>query len=119
MTTIAYGQVSFTPLEVDGWSEAHESSTLMHRLIGGGVEFTHAPAIPRTFTLKLVFPGEADALGCAALHRTAPYLDLTSSEREIANGRYTVADGGRVSVDLDDETRDVWVVTVDAREVPV
>ncbi len=91
----------------------------MHRLIGGGVEFTYAPPAPRTFTLTLVFPLEADALACAELHRTAPFLDLASDDRTIANGRYTVADGGRVSVDLDDETRDVWVVRVDAMEVPV
>ena len=116
-TQIAYGQTVVTPTVVDGWEQEHESSTTVHRLISGGTEVTHAPAGPRTFTLKLVFPVEADAAACVDLHRTAPFLDLTSTDRTFVNGRYVVAEGGRVAVDLDDVTRNVWVVTVDATEV--
>lgn len=115
-TTISYGSESFTPVTVDGWAQESESRTIVHELISGDIEVTHAPGGPRTFTMQLVFPVEADAAGCAELHRTAPYLDLVTDERVLPNGRYVVT--GRVGVELDDETRDVWVVTVDATEVP-
>lgn len=116
-TTLTYGSDTFTPDLVDGWEQSRDSSNIVHRLLAGGVEVTHAPAGPRTFTMRLVFADEAAALGAAELHRTAPYIDLESADRAVANGRYVVGEGGRVAVALDAATRDVWVVTVDATEV--
>lgn len=116
-TTVSYAGTTFTPDQVDGWRQIVESRNVVHAVIGGGIEVTHAPAAPRTFQLRLIFALEADAAGCAQLHRDAPYLDLASDERVLVNGRYVLAGGGGVAVDLDDETRDAWVVTVDATEV--
>ncbi|GAA3948937.1 hypothetical protein [Microbacterium soli] len=116
-TTVSYGASTFAPVQVDGWEQQRESRTVVHQLLAGGVEVTHRPAAPRTFTLTLIFPDEADAAGCADLHRTAPYLDLVSDERALVNGRYVLAEGAVVTVALDEDTRDIWVVTVEATEV--
>lgn len=117
MNTISYGSVTVIPTQIDGWSDAFESGNLLHPLIAGDVEVTHAPHGPRRFTLRLVFPVEADAMGCVQLHHAAPFLDLESDERVIPNCRYVLDENGGVRVELDDVTRDVWVVFVDAVEV--
>jgi hypothetical protein len=51
------------------------------------------------------------------MHRTAPYIDLASDDRAIANMRYVLSEGGQLAVTLDDATRDVWTLSVDYREV--
>lgn len=117
-TSVSYGAGAFTPDQVDGWREETESRRIVHAVIGGGVEVTHAPSAPRTFELRLIFASEADAAGCAQLHRDAPYIDLASTDRALVNGRYVLDEGARCTVELDGETRDVWVVTVEATEVP-
>lgn len=116
-TTVSYAGTTFTPEQVDGWRQSFEARNIVHELIGGGIEVTHAPPAPRTFTLSLIFTDEADAAGCAQLHRDAPYIDLASDDRALVNGRYVLAEGAAVAVELDAETRDVWIVTVDATEV--
>lgn len=116
-TTLTYDATTVTPLNVDGWSQTRDSGTLRHDYIDGSVDYTIRAMGPRTGTLSLLFTSEAEALSCEALHQTAPYIDIVSDERDIANGRYVVADGGAVGVELDDETRDLWVVTVDFSEV--
>lgn len=118
-TTISYGETAFEPQQVDGWEQEYEPRSIVHYLLAGGIEVTHAPPAQRTMVLKLVFVSEADAAGCLELHKTAPYIDLYSDVRALVNGRYVVADGGTVQLELDDKTRDVWIVTVDATEVPL
>ncbi|WP_144797699.1 hypothetical protein [Microbacterium paludicola] len=117
MNTITYDTDTVTPSQIDGWEESFDSGNVLHPLMLGGVEVTHAPHGPRRFTLKLVFRVEADAIACAQLHRSAPYLDLESDERALPNCRYVLADDGKVTIELDNETRNVWLVTVDAVEV--
>ena len=116
-TTLTYAGVSITPRLVLGWEQTRDSLNLEHPLIGGGREVTHTPPTLRAGTLQLFFITEAEALDAEAMHRTAPYLDMASDDRAIANMRYVLADGGQLGIVLDDNTRDVWTVSVDYREV--
>lgn len=114
-TTVEYGAVTLTPQVVDGWQQSRPSRVREHELIGGGSEFTRTRPGPRRGTLTLVFASEEDAAAADLLHTTAPYVDLASDDRDLVNMRYIVT--GDINVDLDPETRDVWVVTVGYTEV--
>ena len=116
-STLSYGGITVLPRLVLGWQQARDSLNLEHPLIGGGRDITHTPPTLRSGTLQLLFVTEPEVLDAEAMHRTAPYLDLASDDRVIANMRYVLADGGQLGVTLDDDTRDVWTLTVDYREV--
>ena len=115
--TLTYSGVTVFPELVLGWSQTRDSQNLEHPLIGGGRDITHTPPTLRSGTLELLFITEPEVLIAEQLHRTAPYIDLASDDRAIANGRYVLADGGRLGVELDDDTRKVWTLSVDYREV--
>lgn len=115
-TTFSYGGTTVAPVLVDGWAQARGSRNIAHDLIGGGVEITHTPPRPRAGTIRAVFRDEQTALQAEQLHVTAPYIDLASDDREIANGRYVVAEGD-IGLELDDQTRDLWLLTVAFIEV--
>jgi hypothetical protein len=116
-TTLTYSGVTVTPRLVLGWDQTRESLNLEHPLIGGGRDITHTPPTLRSGTLELLFITEAEVLDAENLHRTAPYIDIESDDRDIANGRYVLADGGQLAIALDDGTRDVWTLSIDYREV--
>lgn len=117
-TTFTYGTDSFTPDMVDGWQQARPSRTREHPLISGGSDFTHTPPGPRSVRPSLIFATEADALAAEILFVTAPYVDVTSDERDVVAGRYVTADGGSIELGLDPQTRRVFIVAVDLTEMP-
>lgn len=117
MNTITDGTTTVEPLTIDGWDQSRASRNLAHPYIDGGQDYTIVTPSDRRGTLTLVFTAEEDALTCEAMHIAAPFLDLASDERTIANMRYVLSDGGQLGVQLDPETRDVWLVTVDFSEV--
>jgi hypothetical protein len=116
-TTLSYAGVTVTPRLVLGWAQSRGSLNLEHPLIGGGRDITHTPPTLRTGTVEYLFITEVEALDAEAMHRTAPYIDLASDDRVIANMRYVLPEGGQLAVTLDDATRDVWTLSVDYREV--
>ena len=116
-TTLTYSSVTITPELVLEWQQARDSLNLEHPLIGGGRDITHTPPGLRSGTLRLLFITEPEVLDAEYLHRTAPYIDLASDDRAIANMRYVLQEGGQLGVQLDDDTRNVWTLTVDYREV--
>ena len=103
-----------TPTLIEGWAQRRTRGAIAHELIGGGVEYTHAPRLYRTVTLRLVYFDEADAVAVDTLLATEPYFDLVSDEATLANGRFVAV--GDVPVVQHDEVREVWLVTFDARE---
>lgn len=117
-TTFTYGADSFSPDQVDGWQQARPSRTREHPLISGGSDFTHTPPGPRSARPALVFALEADALAAESLFITAPYLDVTSDERDVVAGRYVTSESGSIDLALDPQTRGVFVLTVDLTEMP-
>lgn len=116
-TTLTYSTVTVIPRLVLGWEQQRDSLNLEHPLIGGGRDITHTPPALRHGTLHLLFVTEPDVLAAEQLHRTAPYIDLTTDDRAIANMRYVTSDGGQIGITLDENTRNVWTLDVDYREV--
>lgn len=106
------------PTSVLGYEATRESSTRVHRLIGGGVAAVVGIAIPRSGTLRLFYPTRADAFAALNMHARAASFALTNTDIGQVEMTYVVSEGGRVSIALDDRTGNAWVVSVDFQEVP-
>lgn len=115
MNTISDGTTTVTPDQIDGWSSSNASRNIVHQIIGGGEDdLSLFPASPRRGQIKAVFSSEADAETCRVLHLAPRTFTFATTDRDL--GIQYVVDGD-VQVDLDDETRDLWVVTIPFREV--
>lgn len=104
-----------SPLVVLGYQTARESQNIVHDLIGGGIAVTLIRPRPRKGTLELGYLLEADAAAALALHARETTFTLTDSDRASVTMTYVV--DGSISLELFDETRDRWVVSVDYQEV--
>jgi hypothetical protein len=103
-----------TPLLIDGWEQTRPGGARAHALVGGGVDYTHAPRKYRAGTLTLIFASEAEALALDALVKSDPFFDLASDELTAANGRFVPV--GDVVIGQDDEAREVWVASLPVSE---
>lgn len=106
------------PTGVLGYEATRESSTRVHRLIGGGVAAVVGVAIPRKGTLRLYYPTRADAFASLNMHARAATFAITNTDIGQVEMTYVVSDGGRVTITLDEATHNAWVVSVDFQEVP-
>lgn len=107
-----------TPLVMVGFSSTGKSKSITHDVIGrADPDVTMQPGGYRTGTLQFVFTSESDSYICERLHRfaSAP-LTLTDTDLSTVAMTYVVPAGGNVGRALDD-TRTVWVVSVDFQEV--
>jgi hypothetical protein len=104
-----------TPELVDGYSATRTTGNVIIPILGGGIAVTMRPAQPRSGTLRLFYPDEADAAAAAAMHALVGTFTLTSDERDSIE--MTFATSGQITIELDDETRDLWVVSVDYQEL--
>lgn len=108
-------EITTTPELVDGYSARRATGNVIIPILGGGIAVVVRPAQPRSGTLRLFYPDEADAAAAAEMHTFMGTFTLTSDERESIEMTYVVS--GQITVDLDDETRDLWVVSVDYQEL--
>lgn len=106
---------STSPLTMLGYQTARESQNIVHDLIGGGIAVTLIRPRPRKGTLELGYVLEADAVAAVALHSRETTFTLSDSDRASVSMTYVV--DGSVSLELDDESRDRWIVSVDYQEV--
>lgn len=112
------GTTTVTPEVVDGYTSGRESGIRVHPILGRAYpDITYQVAKLRTGTFRLVFADETDALDAETLHTTGSILTIVSDERASANFSYVATD--TVIRELDDETRDVWVVEVTYQEVVI
>ena len=102
------------PTLVLGYQSEHESQNVVYDLIGGGIAVALIQPRPRSGTLDLFYPVEADAEECRTIHIRETTFQLIT-DRDSVGMVYVVA--GRVRVSLDDETRDHWTVSVDYQEI--
>lgn len=117
MTTITHDGGVITPTIVDGWSAAREVRTIAHTILGRpDPDVTFRPAGLRAGTLRLVFAAEAAAAAASDALATPQVLTIVDADRSHLAMSFVVT-GGDLSVTLDDETRDVWIVEVPYREV--
>lgn len=117
--TISDGTTSIYPTLVLSYASSRASGNKKHDLLGGGASMSLGKAGLRTGTLELFFPVEADAAAAEDLHRTAGVFTFTDPDRTSVAMSYVLADGGELVRELDDETRDAWIVRVAFQEVAV
>lgn len=115
-TTITRDATSLTPRLVLGYKSEREARNLIHTVIGRpDPEVTMKAAGLRTGTLEFLMLTLTDALAMESLHTGLGVLTLTDDDRPGLNMSYVAS--GKIEVELDDETRSLWVVRVDFHEV--
>lgn len=116
MTTISDGTTTITPLLVTGYESTRQSRNVIHDIIGReDPEVTLRVAGLRTGTLEMLVSTLANALALEALHTPGVVMTLADVDLPGLNMDYVTS--GDIGVQLDDETRDRWLVTVDYQEV--
>lgn len=115
--TITSGATTITPELVDGYRSERESGNVIHQAADNPsrVDVTLRPAGLRSGTLRLLFLTLTEALEAEAVHAAAGVLALTSTDHPGLNMSYVV--NGTISVELDDDSRALWLVEVQFQEV--
>lgn len=118
-TIITHEADTITPTQVLGYSAEREAGNVVHPILGrSNPDVTLRPASLRTGTLSLGFQGdtsEEDSAECAEIHAVGGVFSIFSTERATVEMSYV--SNGRITRELDDESRDAWVVTVDFQEI--
>lgn len=116
MTTITRtgDSATSTPELVLGYATERQARTVIHDLLDGSIAVALVAPRPRTGTLELLYPSEANAWSAFELHSDADSFTIADAGRPDINMTYVVT-GHRI--ELDDATRDVWIVRVDYQEV--
>lgn len=118
MSTISDGTTTLTPTLVLGFESRRESRNVLIEPIDSGEPYVSLAA-PRTRngTLAYLFDNEADSVACEQLHNSASVITLMDADVSSVNMSYVVPANGSITRTLDPQTRAVWTVTVDYREV--
>lgn len=116
-TTIAQGATTLTPQLLLGYASTRDSGNIIHRAIDdpSNIDVTLRPASLRSGTLRFLFLTHAEGLAAEALHSNATALTLNDTDLPGVDMSYVV--DGRIELELDDETRLRWVLSVDYQEV--
>lgn len=115
-TTILHAGGVITPVLVDGYTATREAGSIVHDILGRTTpDVTLRPALTRSGTLRMLFTDEAAATDAEAVLSGAEVFTLASDERATVGMLFTVAD--RVQLELDDATRNVWIVSAGFREL--
>lgn len=113
-TTILHAGGVITPRLVDGWTGTRDAGSIVHDILGRAVpDVTLRPAGTRSGTLRLIFIDETAAADAEAVLSSAAVFTLASDERATIGGDFVVQD--RVERELDDGTRNVWIVSAGYR----
>lgn len=116
-STITHTTGTLTPAVVDGWRMSREARSRVHTILGRSApDVTLRPAGMRKGALRCVFATEATAAAAVAVFATPQVLTFTDTDRPLLAGSFVVADGD-IELELDDTTRNTWVVTVPFQEV--
>ena len=117
-TTITSGGVTRTPLQVLGYRSERTSGNILHPVLGStSQDVTLRAAGLRSGTLELLALTMADALNLEALHLNA--ATVTLADTDIPSGGFTYVASGRIAVELEDETRSLWTVSIEFQEITV
>ena len=117
MNTITAGDASgsTTPTLILEYVTARQSRTIVHDTLDGGIAVSTKPARPRAGTLRLFYPVEGDAI--AALNLFARDTTYTLSTPDRPSLDMTFVTEGNIELELNDETRHSWRVSVGYQEV--
>lgn len=97
------------------WETAYQSRNVIHDLIGGDIAVSLVAPRPRNGEMSLLYDDETAAFAAAALHRQETTFVLTETDRPDVSMTY-VTDGD-IRVALDEQTLNVWIVSVGYQEV--
>ena len=107
-----------TPLLVVGLSSSREANNTLHRIIGqASPDVTLAEAGLRAGSLTFLCQTLADALAMESIHAALGVIRLIDTDLPGLNMTYVPS--GDISLEIDDETRELWTVEVDFAEVAV
>lgn len=115
-TITAAGAGTTTPILVLGYETKREGRNIVHDLLGGGIAVALVAPRPRSGALELLYESETLAAACVALHSLETTFTLADTDRPSIAMAYVVGPGG-VGLALDDETREMWIVTVEYQEI--
>lgn len=116
LTATVFGDpYTSTPLLVLGLQSTFTGQNIFHTTLAGGMDVTYIPAALRSGTLDFLYATEDEAATCAGMHVYGAVIQMTDDDRQLATFAYVV--NGSVTVTLDDETRELWKVSVDFQEV--
>lgn len=115
--TISDGVTTVTPDLTDGWNDTLTSRNVIHEVLGTAeVSVSLRPTAARSGTAKLTFlTSEADARAAQTLLGTAAVLTYATTDRSTLGMDFVLA--GAATVELDDDSRDAWIVTFDFQEI--
>lgn len=116
-TSITHSFGSITPEVVDGYTASREARTVVHPILNrSDPDITLRATGLRTGSLSCVFKDQASAITAYGILSVAQVLTLTDPEVPAVDMSFVVAEGD-LEIALDDETREVWIVTVPFVEV--
>lgn len=114
--TASNGAGSSTPTTVlSPYATGWVSRNVVHDLADGDIAVSLVMPRPRAGTLDLLYPDEASAFACAALHEEVSTFTLVETDRPNVSMTYVV--DGAVSVRLDEGTLEQFLVSVDYQAI--
>lgn len=96
------------------YESVSEVRTVAHIAMSGKPIFVHRPTGPRTMTLALLYPDEAEARSVEAAHRAGGTFAISEVGRPTKDCAYVVT--GVVRRTLAPETARTWIVSAEVTE---
>jgi hypothetical protein len=109
------GTTTVQPTVIDGYEAVRVTRHVFQPILGVGLDAWTAPAGLRSGTLTAVSADRATAQSLADM--LAGVLPVTFADSDVPALGMKFLGNGNIGVRLDDDTRSVWVVTVDFQEV--
>jgi hypothetical protein len=118
MTTTINGSGAHAPILVTGYKTIRQSRNIVHELTGTeDSAITLRPAGLRTGTLTALCATATDALALEDDLAAAHSLDFATDDQAGLDMTFVLDAGGVITTELDPQTRKVWTVSFDFREI--
>lgn len=113
---VSDGVTSIEPITVLGYSHTRTSRNILHDVIQRvDKDVAYGPTSLRSGTLSMLVATLAEALALDTMHGQLQSFTLEDSDLPALDMTYVV--DGALTVELDPDTRDRWLFTVDFQEV--
>jgi hypothetical protein len=109
------GAGSTSPVMILGYSTTRDSRNIVRDLIGGGIAVSLIAPRLRSGSLNLFYSDEAQAWTALNLLSNESAYALTDTDRPDIGMTFVV--NGPLALDLDDQTRDLWTITLPYQEI--